>query len=380
MADLKLTVGMAVYEDFANVWSTVTALRLYHAEILPQLEIIVVDNSPGTPEGERTKDFVENWVAQTPGLGGAKYDTFTECNSTAQPRNRVFELASAPNVLVMDPHVMIEAEGLRRLMDFYDATPGTMNLYGGALVYDDHHNVSTHFEDVWRSEMWGTWGTDSQYQYERTVELERHPDGTVGIRTHRTEGPVFEVFGMGLGLFTCRKEAWLGFNPDFRGFGGEECYIHTKFRQAGRRCWCLPWLRWIHQFGRPGGVPYPLAVEDKFRNYVIGLSELKLPLAPAIDHFSQVLDNAKINGVLSEFGLDRDSALVTPMPTPGDPPMMMPGGPPMPPQGGEPMMRPDDHQIIQMMQTQIQKMSMERDALREERDRAMGLLTEAQQP
>jgi len=32
------------------------------------------------------------------------------------------------------------------------------------------------------------------------------------------------------------------------------------------------------------------------------------------------------------------------------------------------------------MQTQIQKMSMERDALREERDRAMGLLTEAQQP
>ena len=41
---------------------------------------------------------------------------------------------------------------------------------------------------------------------------------------------------------------------------------------------------------------------------------------------------------------------------------------------------PDDHQIIQMMQTQIQKMAMERDALREDRDRAMGLLTEAQQP
>jgi hypothetical protein len=69
----------------------------------------------------------------------------------------------------------------------------------------------------------------------------------------------------GLGVFSCRKAAWLGFNPAFRGFGGEEGYIHEKFRQAGARTLCLPFLRWGHRFGRPAGVPYPVLLNDKVK-------------------------------------------------------------------------------------------------------------------
>ena len=49
--------------------------------------------------------------------------------------------------------------------------------------------------------------------------------------------------------------AWPGFPAAFRGFGGEEAYIHEKFRRAGGRRLCLPWLRWMHRFGRPVAFP-----------------------------------------------------------------------------------------------------------------------------
>jgi hypothetical protein len=104
----------------------------------------------------------------------------------------------------------------------------------------------------------------------------------------------------GLGVFSCRKSAWLGFHPQFRGFGGEEGYIHEKFRQAGRRCLCLPWLRWIHRFGRPGGVQYPLIVEDKLRNYVLGHAELGLDLAPVVEHFATFLPKARVLAIAQQ--------------------------------------------------------------------------------
>ena len=37
----------------------------------------------------------------------------------------------------------------------------------------------------------------------------------------------------------------------FREFGGEEWYIHEKYRQAGAKCLCLPFLRWQHRFADP---------------------------------------------------------------------------------------------------------------------------------
>ena len=50
------------------------------------------------------------------------------------------------------------------------------------------------------------------------------------------ELPPFDIPMQGLGLFACRREAWPRFNPAFRGFGGEEGYIHENFdaQAAGR--------------------------------------------------------------------------------------------------------------------------------------------------
>jgi hypothetical protein len=104
----------------------------------------------------------------------------------------------------------------------------------------------------------------------------------------------------GLGVFSCRKRAWPGFHPGFRGFGGEEGYIHEKFRQAGRRCLCLPSLRWMHRFGRPSGAKYPLSVDDKLRNYLLGHAELGLNIAPALQHFSAYLPEERVHAIAEQ--------------------------------------------------------------------------------
>jgi hypothetical protein len=107
-------------------------------------------------------------------------------------------------------------------------------------------------------------------------------------------------------MFCCRKDAWLGFNPAFRGFGGEEGYIHEKFRQAGRRAVCAPWLRWVHRFGRPFGVSYPLQVEDRIKNYLVGHDELHLDLRPIFDHFVAYIKKDKLISLGREALGDRD--------------------------------------------------------------------------
>jgi hypothetical protein len=50
----------------------------------------------------------------------------------------------------------------------------------------------------------------------------------------------------------------------------------------------------MHRFGRPAGVKYPLIVEDKLRNYVLGHAELGLDLDPVLQHFSHYLPRARV--------------------------------------------------------------------------------------
>ena len=155
----------------------------------------------------------------------------------------------------------------KKLIDFYDRDPDTKNLHQGPLVYDDLGNISTHFDPVWRGQMYGIWATD-----DRGRDKNAEP---------------FEIEMTGCGIFSCRKDAWVGFNERFHGFGGEEGYIHEKFRQAGYKALCLPFLRWVHRFGRPDGVKYPLTLENKLRNYFLGHLELGLDTDPIVEHFKK---------------------------------------------------------------------------------------------
>jgi hypothetical protein len=159
------------------------------------------------------------------------------------------------------------------LVDYFDASPESRDLLQGPLLNDDLEQVvGSHFAPTWGAGMYGSWATD-----------ERATDEA---------GPPFEIEMQGLGLFACRREAWPGLNSRFRGFGGEEGYLHEKVRRNGGRVLCLPALGWTHRFARPLGPPYRPTWEDRVRNYRIGWGELGWDLATMEAHFREHVPDA----------------------------------------------------------------------------------------
>jgi hypothetical protein len=141
-------------------------------------------------------------------------------------------------------------------------------------------SVSTHMVPQWGDDMmFGQWSSDP--------------------RGHDPGGSPFEIPMHGLGLFACRRTAWLGFPPGLRGFGGEEGMIHEKFRQHGRRVLCLPFLRWWHLFRDPGNPPpFPVTFQDRLRNYRIWANHLSLDVNPIVDRFRGCLSAEQLEEIL----------------------------------------------------------------------------------
>jgi hypothetical protein len=270
----KLTIGMATHDDYDGVYFSLQSLRLFHPEILDEVEFVIVDNNPNGDHGKLIRNLCD-WVEQP-----IQYLPFTNYKSTAI-RNKIFELSDTPYVLCIDSHVLIEPGSLKNLIRFYENYEDEGNLLQGPLLYDDMKNVSTHMDLVWRDYMWGVWGFD-----ERGKDKNSKP---------------FEIGAQGCGLFSCRKDSWLGYNKKFRGFGGEEGYIHKKYQKAGKKTLCLPFLRWVHRFGRPNGITYPNNLKDRFRNYMIGFQELGLPTKELEDHFSKVVTPEDVINIKKEI-------------------------------------------------------------------------------
>ena len=241
-----LTIGMATYDDFDGVYFSIQSLRMYHPITLTsRVEILVVDNNPKGKHSKPIKDL-KNWI---PNL---TYVPFEDKTSTSA-RNEIFNNAKGKYCISMDCHVMFAPNSIEALLDYYDAHEDCKDLIQGPMLYDNLKGYSTHFNPIWGADMYGKWGKDEE---------------------NHDKGLAFDIPMMGLGVFSCETKNWLGFNPLFKGFGGEEGYIHEKFRRNGGRALCLPQLRWLHRFARPEGVKYPLILEDRIWNYFVGWLEI----------------------------------------------------------------------------------------------------------
>lgn len=270
----KLTIGMATYDDYDGVYFSIQSIRLHHPEILDQVEFIVIDNHPDGACSEALKHLEDS-------IPNYRYIPEKQINGTAV-RDFVFEKAAGAFVLCMDCHVLFEPGALSKLITYIDNNPLTDDLLQGPLIRDDinYDTVYTHFEPVWSNGMYGRFACTDPTPHEND--------------------PPFDIPMQGLGVFVCRRESWLGFNRSFRGFGGEEGYIHQKYRNLGRRTLCLPSLRWLHRFGRPLGIPYAISWEDRIRNYWLGWNEVGLPLEPMKEHFSGKIGAEKVEKLIAD--------------------------------------------------------------------------------
>ena len=279
----KLTIGSAVYDDFEGVYFSYQSLRLNNLDIKDDLDFVIIDNNPDSAEGKATKHFCETTQC-------IRYIPFTEKRSTAV-RNEIFNNAEGKFCMSIDCHVLFEPDTIKRLIKFFDENPESDDLYHGPMLYDilEGHAPVTHMNPKWRDNMFGTWGC-----------------ATEGKGYSADDDP-FEIPMHGLGIFASRTESWMGFNNDFIGFGGEEGYIHKKYKKDNRKIWCLPFLRWVHRFDRPRGIQYPLVIQERIRNYLIGHRELELPYDDIIEHFTQSQPHINIQDIIDN--LDNPKAL-----------------------------------------------------------------------
>lgn len=312
---MKLTIGMAHANDFHGVFFTVQALRLY--QDLKDCEIVIIDNTPASKHGQEVKNLVDK-IKNHIDIRYIPYDV----PGTTQSREQVFLNARGKAVLCLDCHVLLAPDAIKRLKEWYDDDSHT-DFYSGPLLLDDLKNACTHFDLIWRSEMYGVWGSASKcrcgyifsnqegqnYDMNSTQksigyrcpncfqDLLPSINNRVGLNT---EEEPFQIPANGLGIFSCRKDCWLGFNPNFRHFGGEEGYIHLKYEKHGKKTMCLPFLQWNHRFGRPDGIHYTVSLESKVKNYIYGFKELGLPLDSIKDHFKNRLNEQQWNALVLE--------------------------------------------------------------------------------
>lgn len=275
----KLTIGMATYDDYDGVFFSVQSLRMYHPICADQnlVEFIVLDNNPESAHGKECKKFIEN------GVRGGTYIPYSE-NPSSFNKYKIADHAQGEYVLIIDCHVLIQSDGISNLLKYFDENYPCKDLVQGPLLYDDLTNVSTHFDPVWRGDMYGVWSTN------RTAYDLGHP---------------FEIPMQGMGLLSFKKSEWHGISPHFKGFGAEEGYIAEKFRQWGGKNVCLPALKWNHRFGRPNGVKYRLVLEDRIWNYFVGWLEITQDpnhqmIHDIKNHFKNRVPEWSINNILEQ--------------------------------------------------------------------------------
>lgn len=279
---VRLTIGMAHHTDFDGVYFTVTHI-LQTVSRIDSVELLVVDSSSGNNNrlSEAHLNDLRNFLSNCSRAfgGGAKLVELRqdEVFGTTQPRQAIFDFASGDYVLVLDCHVLVIPKAIDYLIEHADDVGD--NLISGPILDDAGRIMATHFDDVWRDEMWGIWAVDDR------LKLRCNNFPVAGLFDCLVGLAAFEIPAMGLGLFVAKRSSWLGFNRSFRGFGGEEFYIHEKYRKNGRKCICFPWLCWSHRFGRPAGISYPITKELKVRNYILGHKELGIPIDRLYKHF-----------------------------------------------------------------------------------------------
>jgi glycosyltransferase involved in cell wall biosynthesis len=232
------------------VFFTIQSLRIHHE--MKNKEIVVVDNFGDDELAKFIKEKGGNTV---------RYERFTDVRGVSAAKNRAIEIARGEFVLCMDSHILVR-------QGCFEYDPIGDDLVQGICIANDFSRYAITWLPEWRANMWGTW--------DWIPATEAMPI---------TQN---EIWGMGAGFFACRRDAWLGFNPAFRGFGGETGYIQEKYRKAGRRVWCYPNMQWVHYFCNTGRkIPFPVHMAERVRNYLIGFEEIGLDTMQIENHFGK---------------------------------------------------------------------------------------------
>ena len=278
---------MATFRDWPGLWQTLKDLRKQIARhgLQKLVRILVVDNEPDGPDGVHNAKLCTD--------AGARYIAMPDPVGTAPPRNRAIAESETPWTLVMDSHVDLMDDVLPQLITWCDGNQSPDLYYGPLLrfkLYEDDGTPAINWTH-WKPE----YGLDGMFG--RTA---------IDARWKDPSGAPFEIPLAGSGLFLTRTASWLKWSPELRHFGVEG-YIARKYRAAGRKLYCLPFLQWVHRF-RPKSqtAPYPTDFLSRCRNEIVSHVEFSDP--PLDQIRATFLDRARVSPtqwakLLKEFKL-----------------------------------------------------------------------------
>lgn len=284
-----LSVCIPTFRDYDGLWSTVRHLHAQRLQLgmVADVEIVVSDTDPDGPHAAANAGFVQ-------GFPNAVYVPLRIPQGTALAKEHAIQAGSGQYRLCLDSHVDLRDGVLAKILEFWQQNPDCRDLLQGPNLHgreewDDGTPafVGTHMEPRWGTDgNFGTWA--------------------VNLAAAAPEAEPFEIPLSGTGLFMFKADAWLGFDSEMRGFGAEEGAIHQAYRDAGRRCLCLPWLQWIHRYGHINGSGYAINDPDRCRNYLVTWSKRRYPSFSGIaDAYLGAgrLSIDEFNKISAEFGI-----------------------------------------------------------------------------
>jgi len=286
---MRLTIGMPNWDDEEGAWWTLSMIRAYHVPgNNTEIELLVVDDMP-------TKQPSLQMICEK---ASARYVHHPKNKGPAHAKDSVWQHAKGEYVLLLDSHVILAPGSIDYIIESINADLIGKDLWTGPLLDETGAIIATQLHPAWRGEFLGIWECNPEI-----VDKE-----------------FIEIFAHGSAYTLMKREHYPFFSPHFRGFAGEEVYLHCKVRDNGGRCLAHKKLAWMHRFFRPKPITYTLTINDKFRNYLVAAYEMgwnlphicsyfqrKLPF----DQYSQVLRDVK--AVLADIEYDDNSGMVFPM-------------------------------------------------------------------
>jgi hypothetical protein len=270
---MKFTVSMACYDDFDGVYFTVQALRAYHD--MTDVDLLVLDNHPDSPHGERLRSFAPR--------AGMRYVPVTDRVSSWVKYDAILH-AAGDVVIGMDSHVLLMPGALDALKAWWQAqAPGCRDLLTGPVIYDELQAGSSHLLPEWGKHDFGVWSPVQKR------DATREP---------------MEVPMQGMGFWSVWRTAWPGVPTGMAGFGAEEWCLAERIRQHGGRVISHPAVQWGHRFAWPKRT-FTVSLEDKVRNYYRGwlsvYRRLDHPQMQAMTaHWQTQMPPEKLQGLIKE--------------------------------------------------------------------------------
>ena len=239
MKQPKLTIGMACFDDPQGVWWTLSAIRQYHVDIAREdVDLLVINDHPSF-----SQDLM-NMCALTK----TRLVHKPKNRGPAHAKNSIWENAIGSHVLMLDCHVLLGKNSVDYILDAIDKDEIKQDMWCGPLRGEGGSVIATELDPELRGDFFGVWSV-------------------------KDADKVHEIGAHGSAYALMKKEHWPTFSNNFRGFAGEEIYIHDKVRKNGGKVVYHPSLGWVHRFPRFGPVPYTLTLNDKMHNYCIAAYE-----------------------------------------------------------------------------------------------------------